>query len=148
MDLLDRICQKTRNKNSPDRMGLFKPQRRKAETLLLAWLSASLRLSELGKETCPLPGGSSQTELQTNHAAQDGIREQGTTLPSQNWQTSTSALQCGHVMIGSFMPKIPHAIGFRLGNAKPVLGTPNWISARGVLPARSCLETVLHYTIH
>ena len=30
------------NKNSPDRMGLFQPQRRKAETLLLAWLSASL----------------------------------------------------------------------------------------------------------
>ena len=35
--------QKGRNKNSPDRMGLFQPQRRKAETLLLAWLSASLR---------------------------------------------------------------------------------------------------------
>ena len=29
------------NKSSPDRMGLFQPQRRKAETLLLAWLSAS-----------------------------------------------------------------------------------------------------------
>src|SRR6476619_6833053 len=45
MDLLDRVGQKTRNKNSPDRMGLFEPQRRKAETLLLAWLSASLRSS-------------------------------------------------------------------------------------------------------
>ena len=35
--------QETRNKNSPDRMGLFQSQRRKAETLLLAWLSASLK---------------------------------------------------------------------------------------------------------
>lgn len=43
MDLLDRVGQETRNKNSPDRMGLFQPQRRKAETLLLAWLSASLK---------------------------------------------------------------------------------------------------------
>jgi bacteriocin resistance YdeI/OmpD-like protein len=29
-------AKKSRNKNSPDRMGLFQPQRRKAETLLLA----------------------------------------------------------------------------------------------------------------
>jgi hypothetical protein len=43
MDLLDRVGQKTRNKNSPDRMGLFQPQRRKAETMLLVWLSASLK---------------------------------------------------------------------------------------------------------
>ena len=43
MDLLDRVGQKGRNKNSPDRKGLFQPQRRKAATLLLAWLSASLR---------------------------------------------------------------------------------------------------------
>jgi hypothetical protein len=43
MDLLDRVGQKGKNKNSPDRMGLFQPQRRKAKTLLLAWLSASLR---------------------------------------------------------------------------------------------------------
>ena len=42
MDLLDRVGQKDANKNSPDRMGLFQPQRRKAKTLLLAWLSASL----------------------------------------------------------------------------------------------------------
>ena len=42
MDLLDRVGQKGRNKNSPDRMGVFQPQRRKTETLLLAWLSASL----------------------------------------------------------------------------------------------------------
>jgi len=41
MDLLDRVGQKGRNKNSPDQMGLFQPQRGKAETLLLAWLSAS-----------------------------------------------------------------------------------------------------------
>jgi hypothetical protein len=46
MDLLDRVGQKGRNKNSPDRMGLFQPQRGKAETLLLAWLSASLRSSQ------------------------------------------------------------------------------------------------------
>ena len=45
MDLLDRVGQKGRNKNSPDRMGLFQPQRGKAATLLLAWLSASLRSS-------------------------------------------------------------------------------------------------------
>src|SRR5262245_52284086 len=45
MDLLDRVDQKSRNKNSPDRMGLFQPQRGKAATLLLAWLSASLRSS-------------------------------------------------------------------------------------------------------
>jgi hypothetical protein len=44
MDLLDRVGQKTRNKSSPDRMGLFQPQRRKAETVLLAWLSASLKV--------------------------------------------------------------------------------------------------------
>ena len=43
MDLLDRVGQKGKNKNSPDRMGMFQPQRRKAKTLLLAWLSASLR---------------------------------------------------------------------------------------------------------
>jgi hypothetical protein len=43
MDLLDRVGKKNRNKNSPDRMGLFRSQRRKAETLLLAWLSASLK---------------------------------------------------------------------------------------------------------
>src|SRR5262245_34962521 len=43
MDLLDRVGQKTRNKSSPDRMGLFQPQRRKAETVLLAWLSAPLK---------------------------------------------------------------------------------------------------------
>ena len=42
MDLLDRVGQKGRNKNSPDRMGVFQPQRRKTETLLLARLSASL----------------------------------------------------------------------------------------------------------
>jgi len=46
MDLLDRVGKKSRNKNSPDRMGLFQPQRGKAETLLLAWLSASLRSSQ------------------------------------------------------------------------------------------------------
>src|SRR5262249_3650492 len=46
MDLLDRVGQKGRNKNSPDRRGLFQPQRGKAETLLLAWLSASLRSSQ------------------------------------------------------------------------------------------------------
>src|SRR4051794_9124997 len=45
MDLLDRVGKKGGNKNSSDRMGLFQPQRRKAETLLLAWLSASLRSS-------------------------------------------------------------------------------------------------------
>src|SRR5262245_65485084 len=45
MDMLDRVGQKGRNKNSPRRMGLFQPQRRKAETLLLAWLSASLKSS-------------------------------------------------------------------------------------------------------
>ena len=38
-------AKKTGNKNSSDRMGLFQPQRRKAKTLLLAWLSASLRSS-------------------------------------------------------------------------------------------------------
>jgi hypothetical protein len=43
MDLLDRVGKKGRNKNSPDRMGLFQPQRRKAKTLLLAWLSTSLK---------------------------------------------------------------------------------------------------------
>ena len=48
MDLLDRVGKKGGNKNSPDRMGLFQPQRRKAETLLLAWLSASLRSSRSG----------------------------------------------------------------------------------------------------
>jgi hypothetical protein len=42
MDLLDRVGQKIGNKSSPDRMGLFEPRRRKAETVLLAWLSASL----------------------------------------------------------------------------------------------------------
>jgi len=42
MDLLERVGKKGGNKNSPDRMGLFQPQRGKAETLLLAWLSASL----------------------------------------------------------------------------------------------------------
>jgi ferredoxin len=50
MDLLDRVGQKDRNKNSPDRMGLFQPQRGKAETLLLARLSASLR----GRPWCKL----------------------------------------------------------------------------------------------
>ena len=35
-------AKKSKNKNSPDRMGLFQPQRRKAETLLLAWLFTSL----------------------------------------------------------------------------------------------------------
>jgi hypothetical protein len=43
MDLLDRVGQKTRNKKSPDQMGLFQPQGRKAKTLLLAWLFASLK---------------------------------------------------------------------------------------------------------
>jgi hypothetical protein len=36
MDLLDRVGKKGGNKNSPDRMGLFQPQCRKAKTLLLA----------------------------------------------------------------------------------------------------------------
>jgi hypothetical protein len=45
MDLLDRVGKKGGNKNSPDRMGLFQPQCRKAKTLLLAWLLASLRSS-------------------------------------------------------------------------------------------------------
>jgi len=45
MDLLDRVGQKSRNKNAPDRMGLFQPRRRKAATLLLAWLSASLSVA-------------------------------------------------------------------------------------------------------
>jgi len=40
MNLLDRVGQKNRIKGLPDRMGLFQPQRRKAEALLLAWLSA------------------------------------------------------------------------------------------------------------
>jgi hypothetical protein len=38
-------AKKNGNKNAPDRMGLFQPQRRKAQTLLLARLSASLRSS-------------------------------------------------------------------------------------------------------
>jgi hypothetical protein len=42
MDLLDRVGQKSRYQNAPDRMGLLQPQGRKAETLLLARLSASL----------------------------------------------------------------------------------------------------------
>src|SRR5262245_40250111 len=42
MDLLDRAGEKGRNKNAPDRMGLFQPQTGKAEALLLAWLPASL----------------------------------------------------------------------------------------------------------
>jgi len=42
MDLLDRVGQKGGNENAPDRMGLFQPKRRKAQTLLLAGLSASL----------------------------------------------------------------------------------------------------------
>jgi len=45
MDLLDRVGKKGGNKNSPDRIGLFQPQSRKAKTLLLAWLLASLRSS-------------------------------------------------------------------------------------------------------
>ena len=45
MDLLDRVGQEDWNKDSSDRMGLFQPQRRKAKTVLLAWLSASLRSS-------------------------------------------------------------------------------------------------------
>jgi hypothetical protein len=45
MDLLDRVGKKVGNKNSPDRRGLFQPQRRKAKALLLAWLLASLRSS-------------------------------------------------------------------------------------------------------
>jgi hypothetical protein len=45
MDMLDRVGQKGRDKNSPDRMGLFQPSRRKAEALLLAWMSASLKSS-------------------------------------------------------------------------------------------------------
>jgi len=43
MDLLDRVGQKTRNKKSPNQMGLFHPQGLKAKTLLLAWLFASLK---------------------------------------------------------------------------------------------------------
>src|SRR6478736_10451512 len=62
MYLLDRVGEKSRNKNSPDRMGLFQAQRRKAETLLLAWLSASLRQVRFGSKadmvtspaSCPL----------------------------------------------------------------------------------------------
>jgi hypothetical protein len=42
MDLLDRVGQKSRNQNAPDRMGLFQSQRRKAETVLLGRLPASL----------------------------------------------------------------------------------------------------------
>lgn len=45
MDLLDRVGQKSRNKNAPDRMGLCQSQRRKAETVLLARLPASLILA-------------------------------------------------------------------------------------------------------
>jgi len=41
MDLLDPVGKNGGNNNSPHRMGLFQPQRGKAETLLLAWLSAS-----------------------------------------------------------------------------------------------------------
>jgi hypothetical protein len=43
MDLLDRVGQKTRDKKSPDQLGLFQPQGRKAKTLLLAWLFTSLK---------------------------------------------------------------------------------------------------------
>jgi hypothetical protein len=45
MDLLDRVGKKGGNKKSPNRMGLFQPQKRKAKALLLAWLLASLRSS-------------------------------------------------------------------------------------------------------
>jgi Bacteriocin-protection, YdeI or OmpD-Associated len=41
-------AKKSGNKKSPDRMGLLQPQRWKAKTLLLAWLSASLRSSRIG----------------------------------------------------------------------------------------------------
>jgi hypothetical protein len=47
MDLLDRVGEKGRNKNAPDRMGLFQPQTGKAEALLLAWLPASLKSRNL-----------------------------------------------------------------------------------------------------
>ena len=36
-------AKKAETRDSPGRMGLFQSQRRKAQTLLLAWLSASLR---------------------------------------------------------------------------------------------------------
>src|SRR5262245_34775054 len=65
--MLDRGGQKGRNENSPDRMGLFQPQRRKAETLLLAWLSASLRSSRILCQ-CPLmsPLGQKRTSARTS----------------------------------------------------------------------------------
>ena len=50
MDLLDRVGEKSRNKNTSDRMGLFQPQRRKAATLLLARLFASLRSCRFGSD--------------------------------------------------------------------------------------------------
>ena len=42
MDLLDRVGQEIGDENAPHRMGMFEPQRGKAETMLLARLSASL----------------------------------------------------------------------------------------------------------
>src|SRR5262249_26856377 len=39
-------AKKAETRTRPDRMGLFQPQKGKAETLLLAWLSAPLRSSQ------------------------------------------------------------------------------------------------------
>jgi hypothetical protein len=49
MDLLDPVGQKTGNKKSPDQMGLFEPQGRKAKTVLLEWLFASLKRGSTGR---------------------------------------------------------------------------------------------------
>ena len=74
MDLLDRVGQKTRNKKSPDQMGLFQPQGRKAKTLLLAWLFASLK-AFWGRDPCHLSAnGTKRTntiivEMDANDAA-------------------------------------------------------------------------------
>ena len=57
MDLLNRVGQKGRNKISPDRMGPFQPGRRKAKTLLLAWMSASLESSRSGTIGAVEPAG-------------------------------------------------------------------------------------------
>jgi len=45
VDLLDRISEKSRNQEPPNRMGLFQPQGWKATALLLARLRPPLKMS-------------------------------------------------------------------------------------------------------
>src|SRR5262245_61975454 len=76
MDLLDRVGQETRNKSSPDRVGLFQPRGGKAETVLLArlsaWLNRGASAGSRARSPIRLPRQLSRQSLRGANLIRDG----------------------------------------------------------------------------